>query len=50
MSQLTNAIPAMSERLQPNSSSRGLRNTASEKSVPMPTATIAMPAARTHQP
>ena len=50
MTQFTRAIPEMRERLQPNSSSRGRRNTASEKIVPVPTAMRATDAARTTQP
>ena len=50
MIQLTRATPEIRERVQPNSSSRGRRNTASEKMVPVPTAMTATDAARTIQP
>ena len=50
MTQLTKAMPEISERVQPNSSSRGRRNTASEKMMPVPTAMMATDAARTTQP
>jgi hypothetical protein len=50
MAQLTKAMPEMRDRVQPNSSSRGRRNTAREKIVPVPTAMIATDAASTTQP
>jgi hypothetical protein len=40
----------MSLRLQPVDSSIGFKNTPSEKSAPMPTATMVAAAARTVQP
>ncbi len=50
MIQLTRATPEMRDRVQPNSSSSGRRNTASEKIVPVPTAMMATEAARTTHP
>jgi hypothetical protein len=50
MSQFTSAMPEISVRLQPNSSSSGFRKTASEKVMPTPTVTIAIAAASTIQP
>jgi len=43
-------MPEMRARLQPNSSSSGARNTASEKMIPTPTVRIATAAASTTQP
>ena len=50
MTQLTKATPKISDRVQPNSSSRGRRKTAREKIVPVPMAMMATDAARTTQP
>jgi len=50
MTQLTKAIPEIRDRVQPNSSSSGRRNTAKEKIVPVPTAMRATDAASTTQP